>query len=530
MHKAFTSVFVSFICFGSVQAQEYFSVLPDMGGHDGQAQTFLIMPYQEHFVVIGDYIDSSLIGLEPGIWPWLAKFDYEGTLLHNTVLVDTSYSYAFHADHYSSILKNDSTLYYYAYRDMGGDYFTSYLLEIDLLNATLTRSKLLSPPVGDHFATCAVTYNGIDELAVANILWRGDTNSVFITRLDTSFNVIQSIEVNGNIEPKRHNIPQHIAFADEGSFILIGESRRDGVADFDTADIFYMRVDTTGTILDSRLAPTSVHLRFVWAFSYTVLKDELENWIISAGELLGIDSCWYCRQYVPYMLSVSPEFDSVNWEIRFSDIPIHPRIQHVVHSSAECSDGFVSAGFRISSIQEIYPSTGLLFKASKEGDSLWMRHYIPVGWDSTRASWIEFNDIKTTANDNLIVAGTIADRELGIVRAWLLQLDKDGCLVPGCNDSVDVDDTEDDKHNLFRMYPNPATSEIYLLGLSELQGDIRISIIDMTGRALNSTLLHDLSSGAQYIIPVEHLQPGGYILRISTSAGKILEQHKFLHQ
>ena len=192
------------------------------------------------------------------------------------------------------------------------------------------------------------------------------------------------------------------------------------------------------------------------------------------------------------------------------------------------SDGFVVAGDHLAFDSSLFPPSGVLFKASLQGDSLWMKHYIPLNWEGDRIAWVNFNDVKTTPEGNLVVAGSIADREVQIVRPWILHLDSDGCLVPNCN-TVGTKNDEEKANKQFILYPNPVNHELYLLSSISLNEVIEINIINNNGTILKSTtILPQL--GYQYILPLSELSPGTYHLIFCRDNKGILESHSFVKQ
>lgn len=139
----------------------------------------------------------------------------------------------------------------------------------------------------------------------------------------------------------------------------------------------------------------------------------------------------------------------------------------------QVEDGFIVSG-------EFYNyngfDNGVLFKASDNGDSLWMKHYIPLNWNEDRVGSVRFTDIQTSPYGTIIVTGAVGDFQENIIRPWILQLDKDGCLVPDCNAvGTHHEDVESSQEN-FTIFPNPASTEIYVLSHISSAASLTISI------------------------------------------------------
>src|SRR5690606_278412 len=172
--------------------------------------------------------------------------------------------------------------------------------------------------------------------------------------------------------------------------------------------------------------------------------------------------------------------------------------------------------------------SGVLFKAGLNGDSLWMKHYIPIEWDEYRVVYGRFVDIKTTPSGSVIEAEQISDRDLQIIRPWILHIDKDGCLVPGCNLASDTEDRAfTDHENRFKLYPNPSSSELYLLSAISNTNPVHIQVVSSTGMVIKARDFFPVA-GFQYSLPVDDLPPGVYHLILTDKRGNLSESHTFL--
>ncbi|MDQ3142450.1 MAG: T9SS type A sorting domain-containing protein [Bacteroidota bacterium] len=98
---------------------------------------------------------------------------------------------------------------------------------------------------------------------------------------------------------------------------------------------------------------------------------------------------------------------------------------------------------------------------------------------------------------------------------WLLRVDNDGCLIPGCN-LVKNKDLDLQNYNI-TLYPIPAQNYIVLMHTSDQK--INYSIINSDG-----IILDEFSSnlfGEQIIIPINHFKSGSYFLRAALQNGHI---------
>jgi hypothetical protein len=91
-----------------------------------------------------------------------------------------------------------------------------------------------------------------------------------------------------------------------------------------------------------------------------------------------------------------------------------------------------------------------------------------------------------------------------------------GCLVPGCHLISSTEDPplpEGRTPSVFKVHPNPATSMINVLITSTLPETSRLYLFDASGREIGQWSY--LEKGVTYIIPVDHLPKGMYILTMT---------------
>ncbi len=178
------------------------------------------------------------------------------------------------------------------------------------------------------------------------------------------------------------------------------------------------------------------------------------------------------------------------------------------------SSGMVICG-SVFTHQVAEPDYGILFKSSLHGDSLWTRQLQPLGWDSTRAIWMDLERIRTTPYNTLVTCGRVADGRDAVIKGWLLHLDSEGCLVPGCDKVVGNADIHSGKEKAFSINPNPIVSgDLYILSRISDQSKFTLELIDLSGKVLHSTHFNP-QQGTQYFmqLPAELLS-GEYLLKI----------------
>ena len=99
---------------------------------------------------------------------------------------------------------------------------------------------------------------------------------------------------------------------------------------------------------------------------------------------------------------------------------------------------------------------------------------------------------------------------------WLLRVDDNGCLIPGCDilNNVDIKTAKE-----FTIYPNPANNYIVLLHAS--QEKTHYQIVSAEGRIMDD--FYSTIEGEQIIIPISNFKPGSYFVRAESKKGSSSE-------
>lgn len=168
----------------------------------------------------------------------------------------------------------------------------------------------------------------------------------------------------------------------------------------------------------------------------------------------------------------------------------------------------------------------VLYKVSENGDSLWTRKYIPLGWSKERTAGTTMSQVKVSDYNTIIMGGIAGDRDQNYaVRAWLLHLDSDGCLVPGCNTTINTKDIIDKKDKAFVVYPNPSSSgKIYLLSRISFNEKYNLSLLNLQGKEIYKTEFLPMEGGQYFLDIPEKIKPGEYILQIKNKSNVQIEK------
>jgi len=94
-----------------------------------------------------------------------------------------------------------------------------------------------------------------------------------------------------------------------------------------------------------------------------------------------------------------------------------------------------------------------------------------------------------------------------IFMPWLLRVDDDGCLVPGCG-MVSNKELPNNRDNIF-IYPNPATD--YIVILHSGSEKTRYQIVSAEGKIIDD--FYSFFEGEQIILLVNNFKPGPYFVK-----------------
>ena len=167
-------------------------------------------------------------------------------------------------------------------------------------------------------------------------------------------------------------------------------------------------------------------------------------------------------------------------------------------------------------------------KVSPEGDSLWARYY--SFFDSIEASPRPY-DLKTTPDGGYVIVGETRPKLPSgqVQRAWIMKLDRHGCLIPDCHggDTVVVATKQPVGAQLrLAIYPNP-TSDFLNFQLRSAMPihKARFRVVDTSGRVVKE--LESRMPKETHIVPVQGWAAGVYFLQY-VEGGLVKQSEKFV--
>ncbi len=166
---------------------------------------------------------------------------------------------------------------------------------------------------------------------------------------------------------------------------------------------------------------------------------------------------------------------------------------------------------------------GLMQKINEHGDSVWLRTFSLI--KDTSAYWVDhvIHDIVPAPDGGYIMSGDIAYPPItesdtsNNYPAWLLKVDKYGCLVPGCQNSDTVSVTDEIGQKELLIYPNPSSDILYIY--DERGGESKYTISDINGKTVRkwSGNLKDHT----YIVQLHDFSPGVYVVSRIDYRGRV---------
>ena len=159
-------------------------------------------------------------------------------------------------------------------------------------------------------------------------------------------------------------------------------------------------------------------------------------------------------------------------------------------------------------------SFGWIARVDSMGNLLW-EHYYSFDSDS---SWNGFYDIQQVWDGGFIMSGT-TDAIYGSSQnqdAWLVRVDSNGCLVPGCFTSVPPVEVEPTLS--WNIFPNPAGSETEIdYNLPPQMRNAVLQVININGQVMKQITLSNREHSLT--LSVNDMPTGIYLVRLQTGSG-----------
>ncbi len=526
-------LFVYFLNLSNIlfaQPYQTFNLTPDIGAYKKNSQFFLVMLDSQTIYIIGEELLEKTPGGQLKTENHFTKFDYQGNLLNSIIFQDTALSRPYFLASFPITKINDSIYYLLlaTINDFSRTYSDPTLIKFNTKNGKIQQKLILRHPLNldEGFAYRAISYDSLHKSCVIGFqTYINDYPYIYIYELDSSFSILKITNL-----PKfsLYTIPDWIEKRTDGTYDLVCDSHefKNGLPT-GLIKLTYINADSTGRVLKKKDLNISQNIGMVSGETFTIYRNADKTFNISALEYnTNLD------RTAPWALHASSEFDTIYWIKRFYEYSEIKQenpdylINRTVYSHFDSS--FITVGDI--NEQGTQNSYGLIFKVTKNGDSLWTRKYLPAGFGTDRALWMNFYQVAISPHNTIIVCGRVSDVLEQVVKGWLLHLDKDGCLVPGCGEIVKNENIQSGKEKAFKIYPNPVQDKFYILSRIASNDNYKISICNLQGKKIKETKIKP-EVGVQYIFMIpDDLLSGTYIFNISDLKGKLIQEEKLIIQ
>ncbi len=518
MKKTLLLFIASILLIDFIHAQ-YFSKIID---HDstGQCKHYMVFPKQDYIYVLGDYIDSAEIVIRP-FW---TKFDYQG----NRVAFDTLWDYKFKnyfeissSDAFAT--KSDSIIYFSFARKItnGPNYLDNYLVEINIYTGKIIRTNYFS---SDSFGiNVTMNYDTLSSLLIAATFSYEDRSKIEVMELDSSLKIVRRIIV--RFDENKSVVPYWVAKKNDYEFEIIGH-----IGDFGqiekTVKLMKFKVDTSNILKAFKQLETSVNLSS-WLFPLRKVEERVDgDFVIAATLLVPHVIGTKDANLFSHPVRANSNFDTVRWEKKMYEKPdyLFPYQFYTELISIKHDSEYIVSGHEWDSLRT---EAFILYKISSDGDSVWYKRYIPGDAERKDLFSNRPNMIAPSPRGGLVIAGEVGDWRNRKFRSFLMYIDDDGCLIPGCNEVVSTQDLKLGKAKPFKIFPNPFTDQLQILCRWHEAGPLHFQLIDLNGKTVWSST-HYCQSEDQIFWSLERVPAGNYILQITDRNKKILQAEKLI--
>ncbi len=158
------------------------------------------------------------------------------------------------------------------------------------------------------------------------------------------------------------------------------------------------------------------------------------------------------------------------------------------------------------------------------GNQLWYKEYALL---EGKNSFNDLFDVKQTFDNGLIGCGVVMPGlpyDTGTVDIWVMKMDSVGCLEAGCDTIVGLAEINKNPMHGFRVFPNPASSELTIALEKESSSNSDVNIVNIYGIKTNKITIPAGSKMEK--IDISSLKPGVYFATFNN--GKKVISVKFV--
>lgn len=463
----------------------------------------------------------------------LNYFGEDGVLEHSVFLRDPEIAFEFWNN--SLIMEGDTAVVFAGYRTGVRSFLARHLLYTDSIYYRDFPGPYL--PLYEFGVPNGLSRSGGGYLVGQNqtrpgsSFNRSDYNLLFI---DNKFELLDSVII---YDPDLSSISGAAVQVATNNNHIVGQLALDRIAKYHPQRKLklYEITETLDTVRTYTSPPDEY-----WYYPTSILNTEDGGYLVLVNRthyrnfLVGQDSTSLAG-YFPYLLKFDAELRR-EWARNLSREVDWFRARNETATVLPAQDGPGYVAAYSADAQYIVPNRtrlmSYLVRVDEAGEILYRRQYYYLDTIETTS---QIRDMAATPDGGYILAGqviaphdpdTLARRQQG----WLLKVDRYGCLVPGCQGTVDATNPEPaaERRELL-LYPNPAGAELHFLprGVGR-PSRARLRIIDLQGRTVLTRTDWELLGETTYTLPVGRLPAGTYWLSIEPVDGSRPWRERFL--
>ena len=153
---------------------------------------------------------------------------------------------------------------------------------------------------------------------------------------------------------------------------------------FNENNLFYIKLDSNLNIIKRKDIVGNFNIGIGTGENYSIIRNDDRSFVISASDWFENVNGFYG---IPYTLKLSPEFDTLIWMTRMGEyFEEKERLRTWINYSAKLKDnsGYVTCGDIFDQRVDSTSDFGIIYKVSNNGDSLWLKKYLPLNWESAK--------------------------------------------------------------------------------------------------------------------------------------------------
>ena len=164
-------------------------------------------------------------------------------------------------------------------------------------------------------------------------------------------------------------------------------------------------------------------------------------------------------------------------------------------------------------------TAGYAIRIDNNGNLKWERYFIDV--PKQKYGEQSFYNVAEGDDGSIYMSGTLNDSipnkpgSTSNSNIWLVKVGPDGCITPGCNDTLVEVSTKKilNQHTeLLNIYPNPGSNQVNISWKNTPSIPLKLEIRSLSGQLIQSEKIQD--NGGTSTLNVSHIQSGLYLLTL----------------